>query len=432
MPGLSKAIRCSLWIVITLAAMHASSAFSNWGSDYFPNVSLTTHEGRQVRFFDDVIAGKVVAVNFMFTSCVDSCPLETAQLTKVQNILGDRLGKDVFLYSISIDPDTDTPEVLAAYRRKFGARWTFLTGAEADIILLRKKLGLYIDEIQDDSRNHNVSMIIGNQATGQWMKRSPFENPYVLADQIGDWLTGWEAPTRNDGYVDAPQLREISDGEKLFRTRCVICHSIGTEAVETLGPNLRGVTRRRDRTWLQNWLRAPDRMLAVGDPLATALYKQFNEVAMPNLRLNQVDVEALLRYLEQETERLESAPKTARKTIAVTNVWIREAHPGTNRNAGYLTIVNRGSDEVELIGIESPTFDKVEVHEMTMVGELPRMRQVSSIPIPAGGSARLIPGSKHLMLFGPSEAVTIGHRVDLTLTFDKGERQTISAIVVGR
>ncbi|MCB1852509.1 MAG: SCO family protein [Gammaproteobacteria bacterium] len=75
----------------------------------------------------------------------------TVQLVQVQKILGDRLGKDVYFYSISIDPKNDTPQALREYREKFGARWTFLTGKTTDIIKLRKKLGLYIDEIQDGS-----------------------------------------------------------------------------------------------------------------------------------------------------------------------------------------------------------------------------------------------------------------------------------------
>ena len=126
-----------------------------------------------MRFFDDLIEDKIVVINFIYTTCPDVCPLETAQLTRVQDILGDRLGNDVFFYSITIDPDVDTPEVLADYRNRFGARWPFLTGDEEEIIELRRKLGLFVEEIQDGSNNHNVNMIIGNQSTGRWMKRSP-------------------------------------------------------------------------------------------------------------------------------------------------------------------------------------------------------------------------------------------------------------------
>ena len=123
--------------------------------------------------------------------------------------MGDRLGKDVFFYSITIDPENDTPEALKEYRERFKANWTFLTGKEEDIIKLRKKLGLYIPEIQDeDSNNHNVSMIIGNQATGRWMKRSPFENPHVLADQLGNWLSGWKTAQKGDDYSNAPEAAQ--------------------------------------------------------------------------------------------------------------------------------------------------------------------------------------------------------------------------------
>ncbi|MCP3959484.1 MAG: SCO family protein, partial [bacterium] len=160
-----------------------------WAEDYFPNVPLTTHEGESVRFFD-LIKDKVVAINFIYTICPDSCPLETARMAKVQKLLGDRVGQDVFMYSITIDPENDTPEVLAKYAKRYRAQpgWWFLTGKESDVTLLRKKLGLYIEEIQDGSNNHNLNLIIGNQATGQWMKRSPFENPYILARELGSAL----------------------------------------------------------------------------------------------------------------------------------------------------------------------------------------------------------------------------------------------------
>jgi mono/diheme cytochrome c family protein len=236
--------------------------------------------------------------------------LETAQLVSVQDILGDRLGQSIFFYSITIDPEHDTPEVLKAYKAKFGANWTFLTGKESDIILLRRKLGLYIEEIQDGSNNHNVSMIIGNQATGRWMKRSPFENPYVLADQLGNWLTGWKAPPKGKDYASAPKLRNIPRGEQIFRTRCATCHTVtGHEPEGALGPDLLGITRRRDMTWLLNWLRAPDQMLENKDPIAMALYTKYNNLAMPNSRLNKQEALALIDYFNEETQWVKGNPE---------------------------------------------------------------------------------------------------------------------------
>jgi cytochrome oxidase Cu insertion factor (SCO1/SenC/PrrC family) len=268
-------------------------------------VPLITHEGKTVNFFDDLIKDRIVAINFIYTHCPDTCPLETAQLVQVQKILGDRLGKDVFFYSISIDPENDTPSVLKEYRERFKARWTFLTGKKSDIIKLRRKLGLYVEEIQDGSNNHNVNMIIGNQATGRWMKRAPFENPYVLADQIGNWLTGWKAPPRGDNYANAPELRSIPRGEQIYRTRCATCHSLtGNELAGALGPDLLGVTQRREMDWLLNWLKAPDQMLKNKDPIAMALYKQYNNLARPNMRLNKEEVLALLDYIDDEMQRV--------------------------------------------------------------------------------------------------------------------------------
>lgn len=286
----------------------SSSAGSIWGKDYFPNVPLITHEGKTVRFFDDLIKDKVVAINFIFTSCPDSCPLETARLRKVQKLLGDRVGKDVFMYSVTIDPETDTPEVLNEYANRFRVEpgWLFLTGKEENITQIRKKLGIYIEDIQSrDSTDHNLTLVIGNQKTGRWMKRSPFENPHVLATHIGSWLHNWKLPSEEKrDYAEAPELRKITTGESLFRTRCASCHTIGEGEVsasnkQLIGPDLLGVTLKRDKKWLVRWLAEPDKMLEEKDPLAMALLAQYNNVPMPNLRLNDFEIQALLEYIEE-------------------------------------------------------------------------------------------------------------------------------------
>ena len=103
-----------------------------WGANYFPNVPLITQDGTTVHLYDDLLKGKAVAINLIYTSCKDECPLETARLVQVQRLLGERVGKDIFFYSISIDPKRDTPAVLKAYAEKFGVGpgWLFLTGNE--------------------------------------------------------------------------------------------------------------------------------------------------------------------------------------------------------------------------------------------------------------------------------------------------------------
>ena len=295
----------------TKPAVSSSSAVSSkkkvtWGRDYFPNPTLITQDGEKVKFFDDLIKDKVVAINFIFTSCEDSCPLETARMKNVSEILGARIGKDIFFYSISIDPMTDTPAVLKAYKKKFriGPEWTFLTGDETEIINLRKKLGLYAEELEageEDLEDHNLNLIIGNQSTGRWMKRSPFEDPYILATQIGDWLHNWKTASANKAsYADAPTLRKLDPGESIFRTRCSSCHAFGKDGV---GPDLLGVTNNRDPVWLTRWLKEPDKMLAEKDPLATSLFNQY-KIAMPNMRLTERDIEDIIQFMATETDRL--------------------------------------------------------------------------------------------------------------------------------
>ncbi len=287
-----------------------------WGADYFPNIPLINQDGKTVYFFEDLIKDKVVMINLIYTSCRDVCPLETARLKVVRKILGDRVGKDIFLYSISIDPKHDTPEVLKDYAEKFkvgGPGWMFLTGKEEDITALRKKLGVFREDesLATNFADHDISLIIGNQKTGQWIKSSPFDNPHFLAEKVGSWLHNWKMPSKGKkNYADAPQLRDLSRGESLFRTRCAACHTIGegdklqSESGD-IGPDLLGVVRKRDRAWLERFVAEPDKMIEEKDPLALSLLARYNNIPMPNLRLGELEISALLTYLEEETARIE-------------------------------------------------------------------------------------------------------------------------------
>ena len=300
-------------LCLAITSPGAGAASQGRGAAYFPNTPLVTHQGHSVRFYDDLVAGKVVAINFIFTSCPDSCPAETAKLQRVREELGDRVGDDIFMYSISIDPDHDTPEVLAEYRKKFGIGpgWTFLTGSEDEIIHFRKRLGLYMEEIQNEDRNHNVTFIVGNDRTGKWVKRSPFDNPKALANLIGyELFDGQIARKDARSYSQVPKAPEYSRGEYLFRTRCDSCHTLGGGTTR-LGPDLLGVTDRRERSWLARWIREPDAMLREGDPIATELYARFREIPMPNLRLEEADVDALIEHIARESRRLAHSPEQA-------------------------------------------------------------------------------------------------------------------------
>ena len=135
---------------------------------YFSDVELINQDGQKVRFYSDVLKNKIVVINTFFTTCKSICPPMNRNFEKIQEALGDRLGKEVFLVSISVDPDTDTPTRLKEYGRQFHARpgWMFLTGKKENIDWALYKLGQYV-ETKDD---HTSIFIIGNEPKGLWKK----------------------------------------------------------------------------------------------------------------------------------------------------------------------------------------------------------------------------------------------------------------------
>ncbi|WP_417703500.1 SCO family protein [Pseudomonas sp.] len=161
------------------AAWHSGSSLqqpaaplAGVGGTRFPNVPLLTHEGREVRFYDDLVRGKVVAINMMYAQCSNSCPATTANLRLVQEMLGERVGRDVHLYSLTLQPELDSPERLREYveRHHIGPGWQFLTGARADIEQLRRALGFYdVDPVVDlNDLSHTGMLRIGNDALDRW------------------------------------------------------------------------------------------------------------------------------------------------------------------------------------------------------------------------------------------------------------------------
>jgi protein SCO1/2 len=157
-------------------------------ANYFPNFLLRTHEGKEVRFYDDLIHGKHVVINMMYADCKGLCPPITANLVKIQEMLKDRVGKDIFMYSITLRPEEDTPKALNDYAKMHGVKqgWTFLTGRPADIEVLRRKLG-FIDldsERDKDKTNHIGLLRIGNELTDMWMAYPGISKPKNMVKRI--------------------------------------------------------------------------------------------------------------------------------------------------------------------------------------------------------------------------------------------------------
>lgn len=285
----------------------AAPAVNRWGANYFPNVALTTQDGKTVRLYDDLLKGKTVAINIIFTECKDVCPLETATMVQLKRALGDRVGKDIFFYSISIDPERDTPEVLKMYAEKFGAGgpgWLFLTGKPEEIKVIARKLGLSRSRNAPTRDGHSSILMVGNEPTGQWQKHSALDSPRFLASRISSFM-GWKETEPAKSYAEAKPLTLQEKRQYLFQSKCGACHTIGQG--DKVGPDLAGVTVRRERAWLARYIRVPDEVLAAGDPVATGLFKKYKEVRMPNLGLNPDEVTDLLSYLQSQSAAHEKA-----------------------------------------------------------------------------------------------------------------------------
>jgi protein SCO1 len=150
------------------ATPNTTNGTENAAAKYFTDVELVNQNGEKMRFYSDLLQGKTVIIDSFFATCQGSCLPMTRNLEKVQEALGDRLGKDARIISISVDPTVDTPAELKAFAKKFHARpgWYFLTGSKENVEFILKKLGQFVEEKND---HYNI-FIIGNERTGLWKK----------------------------------------------------------------------------------------------------------------------------------------------------------------------------------------------------------------------------------------------------------------------
>jgi len=160
---------------------------------YFPNLVLITHEGKKVKFYDDLVKDKIVVFNMFYAKCEGICSPVTRNLVRVQNLLGSRVGKDIFFYSFSLKPKEDTVPALAHYAEmhKVKPGWLFLTGSPDDMELLRRKLG-FVDpdpELDKDTSNHIGVLKYGNEPLQRWGGCPGMQAPDAIAEAISwvDW-----------------------------------------------------------------------------------------------------------------------------------------------------------------------------------------------------------------------------------------------------
>ncbi len=149
------------------------------------DVPVVTQDGERVRFVSDLVADKVVVMNFVFTSCTTICPPMGAHFGHLQKLLGDALGRDVRLISVSVDPTTDTPARLKAWGQRFGAGdgWTLVTGSKTGIDELLKSLQVFTP----DFANHAPVVLVGSEKSGVWKRvygLAPPQSIVALVEEI--------------------------------------------------------------------------------------------------------------------------------------------------------------------------------------------------------------------------------------------------------
>lgn len=174
------------------AMLDAKVEMEQVGDLRIPDLPVLTQDGEEVHFYRDLVEGKVVAMNFIFTTCRTICPPLGANFGKLQQILDERAGRDFHLISVSVDPVTDTPERLKAWGQTFGAgpRWTLVTGDKGDVTRILKALQVFTPDFND----HSPVVLMGNAATGDWTRAYGLAPPGDLAKVLQGMADGPGAP----------------------------------------------------------------------------------------------------------------------------------------------------------------------------------------------------------------------------------------------
>jgi len=150
--------------------------------EYFSDVRLVTHDGREVRFYSDMLKDKVVLVHFFYTNCKTTAALQAKVISDLQPLLGERLGRDIFIISITVDPAVDTIDKVRDYAKAFRPRkgWVFLTGKKQNVDWVNYRLGNYTE----NPEAHAALFLLGNLRTGHWIKDLPETKAKSLAEHL--------------------------------------------------------------------------------------------------------------------------------------------------------------------------------------------------------------------------------------------------------
>ncbi|MFN2168513.1 MAG: SCO family protein [Anaerolineae bacterium] len=181
--GLVAAPALSLAEATATAPAADAAAAEDKARNYFTDLEVIDQNGKRLRFYSDVLKGRVVLINFIFTNCQDACPLVTHKLNQVRSLMAEVVRDEVWFVSISVDPERDTPEAMKAFAKKQRvdeSRWLFLTGPKQNLDFIVKRLGQYTQEVEA----HSTLMLAGNDKTRHWTRVMPMVPPAGVAEQL--------------------------------------------------------------------------------------------------------------------------------------------------------------------------------------------------------------------------------------------------------
>lgn len=149
---------------------------------YFTDLPVVTQDGERLRFYSDVLKDRIVVVTLFYTECTGACPVNNQKLSAMQEMLGDAMGRDYFFVSVSLDPKTDTPEVLKDYAKSFnaGEGWYFLTGEPEDMKQITRRLG----QVNEDIAAHSPFFMLGNVPKAHWSRVAPHAAPDTVVSRL--------------------------------------------------------------------------------------------------------------------------------------------------------------------------------------------------------------------------------------------------------
>lgn len=148
------------------------------------DLELRDQDGKPVKLKSDVIGDKLVAMTFIYSSCTTICPIYSALFTQVQELLGDRLGREVVLVTLTLDPTTDVPLRLKREARKYRAKpgWFYLTGEKNNVDQVLRGLDAYFA----DFTQHPPMALVGDGRTGTWKRYNGFPKPAQVVGMLDE------------------------------------------------------------------------------------------------------------------------------------------------------------------------------------------------------------------------------------------------------